>query len=96
MSKLKQSVGIDLSKDKLDVCFSAIDTTQKVTIKATRKFANQIKGFQELNEWVVKHSDPSLSTVYVMEATDLRCLWSAGPVFTMNSWPGFYLGKSKK
>ena len=69
MSKLKQSVGIDISKDKLDVCFSVIDTTQKVTIKATRKFANHAKGFQELNEWVVKHGDPSLPIVYVMEAT---------------------------
>lgn len=35
MSKLKQSVGIDVSKDKLAGCFSSIDSTQKVTIKAT-------------------------------------------------------------
>jgi hypothetical protein len=35
MSKLKQSVGIDVSKDKLDVCFASIDSPQQVTIKAT-------------------------------------------------------------
>ncbi|MDO1451515.1 transposase [Rhodocytophaga aerolata] len=69
MSKLKQSVGFDLSKDRLDVCFSIIDTSQKVTIKATHKFANQLSGFQELDKWVAKHSDPVLPLVYVMEAT---------------------------
>jgi transposase len=73
MSKLKQSVGFDLSKDKFDACFSIIDTDQKVTIKATRKFANQLKGFQELDQWIAKHNDPSLPMVYVMEATNLRC-----------------------
>jgi transposase len=73
MSKLKQSVGFDLSKDKLDVCFSIIDTSQKVTIKATRKFANLLSGFQELDQWITKHKDPSLPIVYVMEATDLKC-----------------------
>ena len=48
MNKLKQSVGIDVSKDKLDVCFSSIDSVQKVTIKSTRRFDNQAKGFKEL------------------------------------------------
>ena len=69
MSKLKQSVAFDVSKDKLDVCFSVIDTAQKVTVKATHKFSNQLKGFRELDEWVLKQADVSLPVVYTMEAT---------------------------
>jgi len=69
MSKLKQSVAFDISKERLDVCFSIIDTAQKVTIKATRKFANQLQGFQELDKWVAKHREPSLPLVYIMEAS---------------------------
>jgi hypothetical protein len=58
MSLLKQSVALDISKDQLDVGpadkrafgsgFSVIDTTQKVKVKATRKFANTPTGFKEL------------------------------------------------
>jgi len=69
MNKLKQCVAFDVSKDKLDVCFSVIDSTQKVTIKATRKFINQLKGFEELDAWICKHNDASLPLVYIMEAT---------------------------
>lgn len=69
MSKLKQSVGIDVSKDKLDVCFSSIDSTQKVTVKSTRRFDNKAKGFKELEAWMKKLTDPTLPLVITMEAT---------------------------
>lgn len=69
-SLLKYAVGIDVSKDKFDVCMSVIDTHQKVTIKATRSFANNPKGFKELATWVVSHQkDKEISLVYLMEAT---------------------------
>ena len=42
-SLLKYAVGIDVSKDKFDVCMSVIDTHQRVTIKATRGFSNSPK-----------------------------------------------------
>ncbi len=48
MILLKQSVAFDVSKDELDACFAVIDTTQKVKVKATRKFANTLTGFKEL------------------------------------------------
>lgn len=46
-----------------------IDSTQRVKVKATRKFANTVAGFKELDQWVNKHADPSLAIVYTMEAT---------------------------
>jgi transposase len=69
MSKLKQSVGVDVSKDKLDVCFSSIDSTQKGTIKSTRRFDNQAKGFKELDAWLKKMTDLTVPLVILMEAT---------------------------
>ncbi len=71
MSKfLKYAVGIDVSKDSFHVCLSVIDTLQKVTIKASRSFANQSKGFQELAQWVKNYrKDEDIPIVYLMEAT---------------------------
>jgi transposase len=69
MSLFKQSVALDISKDQLDTCFAVIDTTQKVKLKATRKFANSPTGFKELTDWVNKFADPAISLVYTMEAT---------------------------
>jgi transposase len=82
MSRLKQSVALDVSKDQLDACFSVIDTAQKVSVKATRKFANQTKGFQELEQWVTKHADPAVPSVSVMEATGVYYEQAAWYLFT--------------
>jgi transposase len=48
-----------------------IDTAQNVKVKATRKFANTLKGFQEMEQWVKKHADPAVPIVYTMEATGI-------------------------
>ena len=71
---LKQSVGIDLSKDKFDACFSVIDHQQKVTVKATRKFSNSKAGFNAFDEWLSKKANHkpecgSVALVFVLEAT---------------------------
>jgi transposase len=67
---LKYAVGIDVSKDSFHVCLSVIDTLQKVTIKASRSFSNQSKGFQELAHWVKNHrKEEDIPLVYLMEAT---------------------------
>ena len=66
---LKQSVGIDMSMDKFDVCFSVIDNQQNVTIKSTRKFANKNQGFKEFDLWVKKLERKDIPLVYVVEAT---------------------------
>ena len=66
---VKQAVGIDIAKDKFDVCFSLIDNQQKVTIKSTRKFSNTPAGIGQLDSWLVKHAAAELPLVLVMEAT---------------------------
>ncbi len=68
---LKQAVGIDMSKDKFDVCFSVIDNQQKVTIKSTRKFGNNKAGFKEFDFWIGKHAQKPVPLVYVVEATGI-------------------------
>ena len=67
---LKYAVGIDISMDKFHVYFSVIDALQKVTIKGSRSFTNNSKGFQALAIWVKFHQkEPNLPLVYAMEAT---------------------------
>ncbi len=68
---LKQAVGIDMAKDKFDVCFSVIDSQQKVTIKATKKFGNNKAGFKEFDSWIGKHAQKPVPLVYVVEATGI-------------------------
>lgn len=69
MTPLKQSVAFDISKDQLDTCFSVIDNSQRVKVKATRKFSNTPSGFKELEQWVKKYRDANIPLVYTMEAT---------------------------
>src|SRR4051812_23632550 len=66
---LRYCVGIDVSKDTLQVCLSVIDTDQHVTVKATASFANQATGFQALLKWVARHLKQALPVCYVMEST---------------------------
>lgn len=69
MEILKQAVGIDIAKDKFDVCFLVMDLTQKLTIKSTRKFSATPKGFCDFDAWIKKLSQPALPLVFLMEAT---------------------------
>jgi transposase len=66
---LRSCVGIDVSKDSLQVCLSVMDTNQKVTVKSTTRFANQPSGFQALFKWAAKHRPEHLPLGYVMEST---------------------------
>lgn len=69
MNVLKQSVGIDISKDTLDVTFKE-QSSKGTKIKGTRKFDNNLDGFQNLVEWCEKREAGDI-TVYVMEATGI-------------------------
>jgi transposase len=66
---LGSGVGIDVSRDSLQVCLSVIDTFQQVTVKPTTRFANQPSGFQALFKWAAKHRPQHLPLSYVMEST---------------------------
>ncbi|HLT41910.1 MAG TPA: IS110 family transposase [Sphingobacteriaceae bacterium] len=67
---LKYSVGLDVSAKEIHCCLSAIDSTQKVTVKASRKISNTPKGFKDLKEWIaLKRKGTETSLVICMEAT---------------------------
>lgn len=69
MELLKCGVGIDMAMQKFDVCFSVIDSEQRVTIKATHKFENNPKGFVSFLGWVKKHHKQPIPIVFVVEAS---------------------------
>ena len=64
-----QAVGIDVSMDKIDCCFSQSVENMRVVIKGTRTFENSNKGFEELAKWIKKWLIESMQLSLVMEAT---------------------------
>ncbi len=71
MNDLKYGIGIDVSKEKFDVCLSLIDTAQKVTVTSSSSFANNLKGFTAFHSWCAAKQQQPLPTVYLMEATGI-------------------------
>lgn len=70
MKNLRRSVGIDMAKNEFYGCISVINDQSHVKIKATKKFDNTAKGFDELKQWVEKSNKKEpLPCCYVMEAT---------------------------
>ncbi|MCX2679112.1 transposase [Galbibacter sp. EGI 63066] len=68
MGDLFQSVGIDIAKEKFDVCFKEIKGKRSI-IKGTRVFGNSSKGFEAFHQWCAKRKRENASLVFVMEAT---------------------------
>ena len=68
-SILKQCVGIDVSKDSLEVCFSQIDGNQEVYCKATRRFSNRLGGWKAMESWMKRFVKADVPLWLVMEAT---------------------------
>lgn len=66
---LKHCVGIDVSKDALEVCFASMDGEQTVTVKATKTFANRPGGWTALDSWIKRLRTPDVPLWVVMEAT---------------------------
>jgi transposase len=66
---LKFSLGIDVSKDKLDCNLSYINELQEVKTKASRRFNNTQAGIRELIVWFKRHWKEVAPLVVVMEAT---------------------------
>ncbi len=65
---LRPIVGIDVSSEKFDVCFLEEDQTGKQTVKGSRYFSNDYKGFKLYLEWFSKHKK-DCSLTHVIEAT---------------------------
>lgn len=68
-SIIKQCLGIDVSKDSLEVCFSEMDITQDITCKGTRRFANRIGGWKAMESWMKRFRKDEVPLYLVMEAT---------------------------
>lgn len=68
-SILKQSVGLDCSKDELVVCFHQLTGEMDVVCKATEVFANNEKGFKRLLKWSGKLASKDCDPLFVVEAT---------------------------
>ena len=66
---LKFSLGIDVSKDKLDCNLSYINELQEVKTKASRRFNNTQAGIRELIVWLKRHWKEVAPLAVVMEAT---------------------------
>lgn len=65
----KYALGIDASKDKMDVCLIILFVSGEWKIKVQHKFTNSAKGFKELNTWLKKHCKELLPLTILMEAT---------------------------
>lgn len=63
-----QSIGIDVAKDKFDVCFKERKNGRNI-IKGTKAFNNTSKGFSDFNQWYSKRKKENSQLVFVMEAT---------------------------
>jgi len=68
MKVLKQSVGIDVSKDNFSCCFSYMDLDQNEFFSKCKSFPNTETGFEMLEKWVNEKSFGK-NIWYVMEAT---------------------------
>ncbi len=68
---LGQNVGVDVSKDTLDVVFSTMDLQQHIKVKGSRKFANTAAGFEQLLQWVESKRDKTVELRMLMEATGI-------------------------
>ncbi|WP_052738884.1 IS110 family transposase [Pontibacter korlensis] len=66
---LCQNVGVDVSKDSLEVTFSTLEMDRRVKVKATRKFANTPAGFKQLQRWLESKRAAQVELRLLMEAT---------------------------
>ncbi len=66
---LKQSVGIDVSKDKFQACFSQSQLDKPFRIISSHSFACTEAGFADFSTWVDKHRKADVELHFLMEAT---------------------------
>lgn len=66
---IRQAVGIDISKDTLDVALCALDGDFGMSVVSTSSFPNNAKGIGRLGGWIRKHGLKGLSMQVVLEAT---------------------------
>ncbi len=67
--QVKQVVGIDISKQKIDATICLVDANGKRSFINTECYENNKRGFRKLISWVRKHCKKYIPTRYIMEAT---------------------------
>lgn len=65
----KQAIGIDCSKNELEVCYGQLDKDLCVNLKATNGFSNDAKGHKQLFSWADKLGGQGKELLFVVEAT---------------------------
>jgi transposase len=68
---IKQSVGLDIAKSDFTACIGKCNADGSYNLSKASKFDNTRAGFNQLLRWVRKHCEPSVETVYSMEATGI-------------------------
>lgn len=66
---IRQHVGIDISKSDLMASIAIQKPDFSVGIVSTKKFSNNISGFENLLSWATSFSNPDLPLSFTMEAT---------------------------
>jgi len=67
---VRQVVGLDVSKDKIYVCYKVLHSDDHEAIKGTKCFDNNSSGFKGLAKWTsARNKTLDVSLLYVMEAT---------------------------
>jgi len=67
--KVLFSVGVDIAKEKFDVCIKQAKEERVSVIKGSKSFPNTEVGFKELVQWIMKRTKDTSSLIFVMEAT---------------------------
>lgn len=65
----KQCIGIDCSKDSLDVCYGQLDKQFETRLPASTIFKNNSAGFDKLLVWADRKAAKDIELVFVVEAT---------------------------
>jgi transposase len=66
---LKQSLGLDVSKNTIHVCFAQQEISKKFRIMGTRKFANTVAGLKQMETWLRRFRKEDIELHLLMEAT---------------------------
>lgn len=66
---IKQAVGIDVSKDQLEVCLCVLEKDLDIRVVSSGCFRNNPEGFSQLAQWISSHQIESLELIVVIEAT---------------------------
>ncbi len=66
---LCQALGIEVSKDKQDVCFTIMDSERRVHVLVVKQFANTLSGMKQLVQFILKYLNAEMPFRVVLEAT---------------------------